>query len=339
MNMVDIYKAKQIKTLIRKIDFSRLGENVGIKVHFGERGCTTYMSPEIVKAVYDKVVLLGKKAALIETNVLYRGSRTNATDHIATAKEHGFDFAPIVILDGEMGNEFIEVMLDEGVANPVRLGKGIDQFDSLIVLSHFKGHIAAGYGGVFKQLGMGIGSRAGKLHMHASVKPTIDQQTCTGCEICIKNCDFDAIRIIDGKAVIDHDKCIGCAMCIAVCPVGSPKIPWGTSTSEDLQKKIVDYAEGVFQKIPQEKCVFINILEKITKDCDCVGRKQIPLMDDIGILFGYDPVALDKASMDLVMEASDGKFDEINDVDRSVQVEYAAKKGLGSKEYSIVDLE
>ena len=337
--MADVYFSREIKEIIDSIDFSKLGNKVGIKVHFGERGCTTYMDPKIVKAIYDEVCSRGKEAFLIETNVLYRGSRTNSTDHKKLAIEHGFDFAPIDIIDGEKGNEFVEVKIRDGVANPVRLGKGIEDYDSLIIVSHFKGHISAGYGGVFKNLGMGFGSRAGKLHMHASVKPSISKEDCTACEVCIKNCDFDAIKIIDEKAFIDKDKCIGCAMCIAVCPVGAVKIPWGTSTSEDLQKKIVDYSEGVFEVIPKEKCIFINILEKITEHCDCMGRSQTPLMDDIGIIASYDPVALDKASFDLIEENSPGIFAGINSVDKTIQVDYAEEKGLGSKEYNLVELD
>ncbi len=337
--MENIYFSKEIEKIVDKLDLSRLGQNVGIKVHFGEKGCTTYMNPEIVKKVYDKIISEGRKATLIETNVLYRGSRTNSTDHIKTAKEHGFDFAPIDIIDGEQGNEFIEVDLEDGIANPVRLGSGIKKYDSLVIVSHFKGHIAAGYGAVFKNLGMGFGSRAGKLHMHASVSPSVDANSCTSCEACIKNCDFDAIRMVDGKAFIDEEKCIGCAMCIAVCPVGAVKIPWGTSTSDELQKKIVDYADGVFHVIPEEKCVFVNILESITKDCDCVGKSQEPLMEDIGMLLSNDPVAIDNASFKLVDEKSPGTFEGINNIDKSIQIKYAEEKGLGKKEYSLVNLD
>lgn len=336
--MSKVYLAQEIQTILNNIDYDKLGNNIAIKLHFGEKGCTTFMNPKLVKAVYDKILSLGKKATLIECNVLYRGSRTNSTDHLKTAKEHGFDFAPIDILDGENGEEYTEVKLDKGIATTVKIGKGLQKYDSMIVLTHFKGHGFAGYGGVFKNLGMGLGSRAGKLHMHSDLKPYVDKNNCTGCETCIKNCNFDAITLIDSKAEINHDKCVGCAMCIAVCPVGTVQVPWGSSSDTELQKKIVNYTDGVFKIIPKEKCIFINIMENITPECDCKGRSQKPMMQDVGILLSYDPVSIDRACLDLAEKYSDGKFDKINKVDKSIQVDYSHEKGLGEKEYEIIEL-
>ncbi|MFP4111379.1 MAG: DUF362 domain-containing protein [Candidatus Woesearchaeota archaeon] len=336
--MAQIYFSKTIQKIIEKADFSRLGENVGIKVHFGENGCTTYMDPKIVKAVYEKVYSLGKGAKLIETNVLYKGSRTNATDHKKTALEHGFDFAPIDIMDGEKGDDFIEVPLENCFVDSAKLGKGIENYDSLIVISHFKGHIASGYGAAFKNLGMGFGSRAGKLHMHATVAPKINTEKCIDCMSCVDGCDFDAINKKDNVLVIDDEKCAGCAMCIAVCPTGAVQIPWETSTNKELQKKIADYSKAVFEKIPENRCIFINILEKITPGCDCMGSAQEPLMEDVGILMGYDPCAIDMASLDIAEKNSQGVLDKMNSIDKYHQVEYAEQIGLGKKDYEIINL-
>lgn len=333
--MQKIYLSEFVEELLDNADLDRLKDNVAIKVHFGEKGCTTFVSPEIVKAVYDKVISLKKKAALVETNVLYKGERTKASTHIKLAKEHGFDFAPIDILDSEMGDEYCEVELKEGLANPAKIAKGLKKYDSMIVISHFKGHIAAGYGGALKNIGMGIGSRAGKLHMHSGVSPDINKEECTGCKTCIKHCDFNAITLVDNKAQIDDDKCSGCAMCISVCPTGAVKIPWGTSTNEELQKKIVDYADATLHIIPKNNVIYINVLEDITPGCDCMGEAQEPMMKDIGILMGYDPVAIDQASFDIVQEISKGDFDKINSIDKSVQTNYAEKKGLGLKDYDL----
>lgn len=337
--MSAIYLSKDITKILDKIDYSRLGNNVAIKVHFGEKGCTTFVSPAIVKAVYDRVVSLGKKATLVECNVLYRGARTNKTDHLKTAKEHGFGFAPIDILDGEKGEEFIEVPIGKGLANPVKLGKGLTKYDSMIVITHFKGHGSAGYGGAFKNVGMGLGSRAGKLHMHSDIKPSVDKNKCIGCGICVANCDFGAPVIKNGKAEINKEKCVGCAMCIAVCPQKAVQIPWDGSTNEELQKKIVDYAQGVMEIIPRDKIVFINVLQNITSLCDCVGEKQQPLMEDIGMLLANDIVAIDKASLDLAIIYSNGKFNNINLVDKYNLVNYASEKRLGSEDYELINLD
>lgn len=329
--MEEIYLSKDIKKILGKIDYSRLGEAVAIKLHFGEKGCSTYVNPEIVKAVYDKIISLGKKASLIECNVLYRGSRTNTTDHLATAKEHGFDFALINILDGENGQEYLKVDID-GLIKKAKLGRGLQDYDSMIVISHLTGHMMAGFGGALKNVGMGLGSRAGKLQMHSEISPSVNIERCTACKTCIEYCNADAIEIINGKAKINNKKCEGCAMCIAVCPQKAVKIPWDSSTASDLQKRMVDYVDAVFKIISKDKMIFINVLENITKECDCFGIIQEPIMEDIGILTGNDIVAIDKASTDLIKEK--GK-----DLDGQVQIDYAAERGLGSRDYEIVGLD
>jgi uncharacterized Fe-S center protein len=335
--MSNIYFSKDIKKILEKLDFSKLKGRVGIKVHFGEKGCDTYVNPEIVKLVYNKLKSLGMDSSLVECNVLYKGSRTNKSEHIKTAKEHGFDFAPIDILDGELGDDFMELNVKDGVVKSAKVGGGIKNYDSMIVISHFKGHEMAGFGGAIKNLGMGLGSRAGKLHMHGDVKLWIKKEKCIGCRECIKRCNFNAIDFIDNYAKINSDKCVGCAMCIAVCPSGAVRIPWGDSSSKDLQEKIVDYTHAILDKIPN--MIFINVLEKITENCDCMSHKQEIIMPDVGILAGEDIVAVDKASFDLLNEKSNNKFEEINSVDKLIQINYAVKKGIGREDYEIEDLE
>ncbi len=325
--MDEVLFAKEIDTILDNLDFSKLGKNVGIKLHFGERGCVTYVNPEIARKVYNKVVAMHKQASLIECNVLYKGSRSNSTDHIKTAREHGFDM-PIDILDGEYGN-------DNLIISGCKLGKGIQKYDSLIVISHFKGHIAAGFGGALKNVGMGLGSRAGKLDMHAGVHPTISE-ACIGCGLCIQHCNAKAITLKNGKAKIDPKLCEGCAMCIAVCNNGAARVPFAARTNEDLQLRIAEYAKAVLSKFPD--AIFINVLEKITKDCDCFGIKQRPVMNDVGILASTNIVAVDKASLDLANKHSGRKFSAINNVDKEMQITQAVKLGLGSGQYKLREL-
>ncbi|MFH0978217.1 MAG: DUF362 domain-containing protein [Candidatus Woesearchaeota archaeon] len=325
--MSEVYFAKNMETIIRKIDYSRLGEKVAIKVHFGEHGCNTYINPELVRQLFEKVKSLGKGVSLVECNVLYKGSRVNSTKHVKTAREHGFGM-PIDILDGEHGNEFVDL-------HGCKVGKGIERYDSIIVLSHFKGHMAVGFGGAMKNLGMGLGSRAGKLDMHSSIKPSVNEN-CIGCGICVENCNDKAISIVHGKAKIDNQKCVGCAMCISVCNSGAVNIPWRGRTSHELQRKITEYCKALLDRFPS--AIFINVLEKITKECDCMGTSQKPLMPDIGILYSNDIVAIEKASLDLVNKSSNGQFDGINSADNNSQVEFAEKLGLGSSKYRLVEL-
>lgn len=327
--MSQVYFAKEIKKILAAADFSKLGEKVAIKVHFGEKGCVTHIDPALVRQVYDKVESLGKKAVLVECNVLYKGSRTNRTDHLATAQAHGFGGMDIDILDGEDGSEFVEI-------NGCKIGKGIEKYDSLIVLSHFKGHQSAGFGGAIKNLGMGLGSRAGKLHMHSRVMPAVAAQKCVGCGLCAASCNAGAITISDGVAVIDQAKCVGCAMCIAVCPNGAVAVPWGGATNEYLQGKIAEYAGAILSRFPG-RALFINVLQNITPQCDCMGAAQRPMMEDVGIIFSDDIVAVDKAGLDLANKFSNGEFGRINAVDKHKQIALGEKLGLGSAEYELAE--
>lgn len=326
--MGKVFLSKDIEKLIRKMDFSKLGGLVGIKVHFGERGCVTYISPEIAKKVYNKIASLGKKVSLIESNVLYRGSRTNKREHIKTAREHGFG-GEIDILDGERGEEFVEA--DIGTKK-VKLGKGIQNYDSLIVLSHFKGHVMAGFGGAFKNTGMGIASRAGKLDIHSNISPSVNKDKCTACKTCIENCNAGAIELSGGKAEINPEKCEGCAMCIEVCSQEAIGVPWHGATGKELQEKIIEYSKGVIELF-KDKIIYINVLEKVTKECDCFGIAQKPIIEDIGILLSYDPVAIDQASFDLAQKQG---FAEKAGAD-AFQTEYAEKIGLGRRDYELVE--
>ncbi|MFW6002302.1 MAG: DUF362 domain-containing protein [archaeon] len=357
MGKQEVYFSKEFQKVLDRLEqqLQSLGERVGIKTHFGEEDCDTYINPEYVRALYDKLIDLGKKPVLIECNVLYKGKRTHASSHKKLAEKHGFDFADIDILDGEDGEKYIKLPLnnENSVVDKAKIGAGIKNYDSIVVLSHFKGHIAAGYGGAFKNLGMGLGSRAGKLHMHSDVNPSIDKDKCIACGKCIENCDFDAISYVESrpneggnkKAEINPEKCSGCAMCIAVCPQHAVQIPWGGSTSEDLQKKISDYSSSIINYLNQKdnkrenNFVYINVLENITSNCDCEKGHQDPIMEDIGIMSSKDPVALDKASLDMADEKSNGKFDGINSIDKTVQIEHACKLGLGNKDYEIVFLD
>lgn len=327
--MINVYFSQNIEKILENIDYSKLGKNVAIKVHFGEKGCDTYMDPKLVKKVYKKIESLDKNATLVECNVLYKGSRTNRTDHLKTAISHGFTDMNIDILDGEKGEEFVEI-------NGCKIGAGIKKYDSLVILSHFKGHGMAGFGGAIKNVGMGIGSRAGKLHMHSQVLPQIIKNKCIGCGLCIKNCNANAIEIINKIAKINKEKCEGCAMCIAVCPKDAVSIPWKGITNDYLQEKISEYSGAVLSLF--STTIFINILEKITEKCDCMGAKQKPIMNDIGILYSNDIVAIDKASLDLANKFSKNKFNKINEVNKDNQIKFAEKLKLGKSNYTLVEL-
>ena len=303
-----------------------------IKVHFGEDGNITYLNPNLIKTLAKNI----NNPYLIECNVLYKGKRTYAKDHIELAKQHGFNFAPIIISDGEKGNDYIEIEINKKHFKTIKIGKELQNFKNLVVFSHFTGHIATGFGGALKNLGMGLGSRAGKLAMHCKTSITINQNKCTACGLCIENCPANAISYVNEKAFIDEKKCIKCAKCIAICPQKAPQVPWNLVRGKDIQERIVEYCYGI-NKICN--IIYFTSLQNITLDCDCENKPQIPIIKNLGILASNDIVAIDQAAIDLVKkELKKDIFKEYNKIDSSFQLEYAEELNLGSRKYELISL-
>jgi hypothetical protein len=193
---------------------------IPLKVHFGEKGNNTYIQSKNFAGILNYLKEKNIESAFIETNVLYRGQRTTRENHLKLALEHGFTELPIIIADGEHGEDFEEIEINKKNFNKCKVGKEIANKKQLIVISHFKGHALAGFGGAIKQLGMGCASRGGKLAQHANSIPKISSFKCKACSACAKKCPENAITV-GKKAKIDKNKCVGCASCMAVCPYGA----------------------------------------------------------------------------------------------------------------------
>lgn len=308
--------------------FKELNGKVAIKIHFGEKGNKNYLAPELIEKLTNKL-----NATLVETNVLYRGQRRFTEQHLKLAKEHGFDFAPIDILNSE-GEKVIPAELKH--FNSVSVGSHMDKYDNFLIISHFKGHVMAGFGGAIKNVAMGLASISGKMAIHASTLPVCRDARCIACGDCVKNCTEGAITL--NPLVIDADKCIGCGKCIGVCAVGAIQVPWGSTSKHNFNEKLVDYASGITKNYPM---VYINILANISQDCDCDGTAHDPFVDDIGILASTDIVAIERASLDLVNKAynCEDAFAKVNGTSGDHQINYAFKIGLGNTNYKLIDID
>lgn len=305
-------------------------DNLAVKVHFGERGNHTYLKPDFTWAVCEGLDGKVKSAAMVECTVLYKGERSFASSHKRLALEHGFDFLPVDILDGENGNEEVVIPVQGKHFDSAKIGRGIEKYDALLVISHFKGHMATGYGGALKNIGMGLGSKGGKMAMHKSFKIASNPDVCKGCGQCCEKCPGKAISLENGKAKIEYEKCLGCGLCISVCPYGAIEIPWQSQGAKDLQEKIAEYAAAVLKG---RKAFFVNVLVNITEHCDCMGEDMVPMMEDIGVLLSDDIVALETASLDLAGRERFNKW-----LDPEDQINHAVEMGLGQKEYTLVRL-
>ena len=205
-SQLDKLKKLCIAAGVKDIDME--GKFVAIKMHFGELGNMAFLRPNYAKVVADLCKEQGGLPFLTDCNTLYPGSRKNALEHLDCANLNGFNTittgCQIIIGDGVRGTDEIEVPVVNGeYCKTALIGHAIMDADIFISLSHFKGHEATGFGGALKNIGMGCGSRAGKMQQHASGKPAINTDVCRGCHRCAKECGSDAISYVDKKAVID----------------------------------------------------------------------------------------------------------------------------------------
>ena len=282
-----------------QIDFD--GKYVAIKIHVGELGNLAFLRPNYAKYVADYVKELGGKPFLTDCNTLYVGSRKNALDHLDTANINGFSpmstGCQILIADGLKGTDDVEVPVEGGVlCKTAKIGRAVMDADIIISLNHFKGHEEAGFGGALKNLGMGCGSRAGKMEMHSAGKPLVIEKRCIGCKACAKVCAHDAPQFANGKCTIDHDKCVGCGRCIGICPKDAIRAA-SDETFSNLNWKIAEYAKAVVDGRPS---FHINIVNNVSPNCDCHPESDAAIVGDVGMFVSFDPVALDVACADAV---------------------------------------
>ncbi len=349
-------KVNKIRRLFEAAGFAEMLQEddiTGVKLHFGEEGNDSYINPVFVRQVVDKIDETGAKPFLTDTNTLYYGSRHDSVGHIKTAVLHGFDFAvagaPLIIADGLRGGNWRHVEVGLKHFKRVKIAGDIEDSDSMMVLSHFKGHGMSGFGGAIKNLAMGCAAAPGKIEQHECAKPLINE-LCTGCGTCIQLCPVDAMTLEDQMTIIDYEGCIGCNNCVDNCPEMAIDLPW--DEMETFMERMVEYAYGAV-KNKKGKVGYINFLMNITPDCDCLPWSDRPIVPDIGILASSDPVALDAASYDLVNQENGfenshlhknhqhggDKFQGVwDEVDGRVQIQYGEAVGLGNADYELIKL-
>ncbi len=331
------------------------GDLVAVKLHFGEEGNTAFTDPIYVRRAVERVKALGGKPFLTDANTLYRGKRANAVDHITCALRNGFSYvtvdAPIVIADGLDGREAVDVPVAGRHFESVRIGSAVAHADAMVVLTHFKGHEATGFGGVMKNVGMGLGCRSAKQRMHADFRPEVSADKCTACARCVQWCPVDAIVIgPDRVAAVDLGVCYGCGECVAACPYGAIATQWQTDETV-MQEKIVEHVAGALAG-KADKVVYVTFVMSVAPDCDCWHFSDAPIVSDIGVLSSRDPVAIDQAALDLVtaapglpgtrgegLKAGQEKFSAISGVDGTRTLAYAEELGLGTRRYELVRVE
>ena len=343
-NTSDDDLADKLKALIAKenlFNFIEEKDMVAVKTHFGESDKSGYPRPVILKRVGELVRERKGLPFMTETSTLYKGNRDNAVIHIEHALRQGFGFEntgmSIIMSDGLYGDEEVDVTVNGKLYKSVKLASLIVKSQALVCVSHFTGHMIAGFGAAIKNMGMGCASRKGKMVQHSTAKPQIIPAVCTKCKQCVMWCPAQAITMGNDSAVIDEVKCIGCGECLAVCRFDAVKYNWG-ATFEELQKKIVEHALGVYNA-NIGKGIYINILTRLSKDCDCMPKYE-NICGDIGVLVSHDPVAVDAASLDLVEKCSGKNLSEMAyNIPYRYQIDYAREIGFGDSDYELIEVQ
>ena len=266
---------------------------VAVKIHSGEKGNQNFLHPEFWKPMVDEI-----HGTIVECNTAYGdatgGVRDNTEAHLKLLEEHGWTkYFDVDLMDAE-GPDVVWPIPNGKILKENRLGKNILNYDSMLVLAHFKGHPAGGYGGALKQLAIGCASRAGKALIHSAGKTDDRFET------------------------------------------------WNRHASNvEFPEAMADAASSVAEHF-KGKIAYVNVMKNLSVDCDCCVVAEDPCMKDIGILSSLDPVAIDQACIDLVVNSQDpGKehfMERVNSRNGIHTIEAAADLGMGSREYELIEL-
>lgn len=322
--------AANLLQIIEEREGVELNKFIPLKVHLGEKGNKTFIEPKNFDGIIDYLEGKEIRTAFIETNVLYKGQRNSSENHLKVAKEHGFTRIPVIIADGDVGEDYELVEINKKNFDYCKIAKAVAKENQIIVLSHFKGHALAGFGGAIKQLAMGCASKGGKLAQHANSIPKISSFKCKACKACAVKCPEAAI-IVDKKAKIDKNKCVGCASCMSACHFNAISNSWLASLTKSFNERLAEYA---YAAAKGKNNIYINFAFNITKNCDCDGHPMKPIAKDIGIFASTDPVAIDAACLD-ILDKNEGKT--VFKKGRNT-LEYAASIGLGTRKYELIEL-
>ena len=354
-NLLDKMERLVKRAGITNIDFKN--QFVAIKIHFGEPGNLAYIRPNYAARMATLLRSLGAKPFLTDCNTLYSGRRSNAVDHLESAMENGFNpisaKCEVIIADGLKGTDYREIEINGEYCKAPKIGAAIVDADIVLTMNHFKGHEQTGFGGALKNLGMGCASVGGKLELHSAYQTIVDRENCKSCNICVKHCAHDAIHLDGSKiATIYYEKCVGCGQCVALCQYDAAVMGDG-DTSERLNYKIAEYSKAVLLDKPN---FHISFIMNVSPECDCWNHNDAAIVPDLGIAASFDPVALDKACADIVINApiletgnrlSDSPHhDHLEGCDKfhimhpetnwQAGLEHAEKIGLGTQEYELI---
>jgi uncharacterized Fe-S center protein len=301
-------------------------KSVPVKLHMGELKNKHFISPDFTKIVVNALKKVGARPYLFDTTVSYSGKRHTKEGYKEVAKIHGFTYKNIgcdVVID------------DTGVAVNVEgreyeVADHIFNANCIFALTHVKGHIATGMGGAIKNFGMGGVTKETKIKMHHGSRPIYQKDACTYCGVCAEVCPFDAIEVNKDSWNQNMTKCFGCGVCVDSC-----KTKAIIHKDADIQYVLACAAKAC---VLNKNVIYLNELKRIAKSCDCDPSADPIICPDIGYLLSEDPVAIDKASLDLINDIKGNIFEKENKISPYKQIKYAEEIGLGQSSYQLIEL-
>ncbi len=328
-------------------------EWVAIKTHFGSPGAHRIVRPVFLSMVVEAVNEVGANPFVTDT------VRIKGLEYLKVANSNGINHlsvgAPVILADGLFGNDNIILPAGE-ILGSIAVASAIHDVTAMVVCSHVKGHINAGYAGALKNMAMGgvssshreCGWKCGRGAMHTigEGELTWNIELCNYCMQCVELCPLELLAFKDKKLRWDKEHCWRCGRCERGCQTGAIHLP---GDDERFMKSLAEAAMVVLKTFRPDKIIYINFLTEIQPECDCMPAADVPVVQDIGILLSNDIVAIEQASIDLVLKEkhlpssmAEG-VDEGGDIFKGLhskpyelQVSEAERLGLGSRRYELV---
>lgn len=350
----------KLERLLKEIDLTRYFEKeewVAIKTHFGSEGAHRIVRPVFLRKVVEALRSIGAKPFITDT------VRIKGLDYLEVANQNGINHlscgAPVVLADGLYGNDNIMVRAGE-ILGEIAVASVIYDVPAMVVCSHFKGHINAGFGGAIKNLAMGgvsgshrhCGWKCGRGAMHTIGEGMLvwDKEKCALCLQCEEICPLDCIEFKEGEFTYNDERCWRCGRCTRVCPEGALVLP---GDDELFMRSLAEAAMAVLSTFKPGKVLYINFLTEIQPECDCMPAAEVPVVQDQGILISDDIVAIEQASLDLItgktplpeslaeemgIKKSDDILMALHNKPYILQIVEAERLGLGTRRYRLIQL-
>lgn len=302
------------------------GKIFPVKLHMGEAKNKYYLKPDFVKQVIDELKKVKADPYLFDTTVAYPGLRSLKSGYKKLAKMHGFTKEKIgceIIID----DKGVRVKIED---RTYKVAKQIYESSHIFTLTHVKGHVATGMGGAIKNLGMGGVTKETKIKMHHGSRPVFKKDACTFCGVCAEVCPFNAISVGEKDWRRNPISCFGCGVCVDAC-----KDKAIVHKDADIQYVL---ACSALACVKNKNVLYLNELKRISKSCDCDPFAGPVICPDIGYLVSDDPVAIDKASLDLINDVKNNVFENENKISPLKQIKFGEEIGLGSSKYQLIEL-